>query len=348
MGMLMSQDDFARALRLAGERAGQPNDANKRLVQRWESGATTAPRPVYARALETVTGLPIESLGFATAVYSRVSGDNQGGHDVDLSPMGIAPAAGPARGASAGNYSGVWLSRYEYYSSGRDEAFVGQHYVVMLQHGDRLTIRSLPRSAGGQLTMDLTVEANVITGTWVEQTASAGYYRGARYHGAIQMLVEPTGRRMVGKWVGFGKEMEVNTGPADALRSTLVTPLRRYQSSRRRRHAREYPRRRWSGSVATLNTYPAAPLGLSGPASRYSIVPTAHAASSPGPPGRSTTNAARDGPASRRRRYSSAWSCHRPGAGSRPSTDASMTPRSRTSSGASAGTAWRASITPGP
>jgi hypothetical protein len=55
MGMLMSQDDFARALRLAGERAGQPNDANKRLVQRWESGATTAPRPVYARALETVT-----------------------------------------------------------------------------------------------------------------------------------------------------------------------------------------------------------------------------------------------------------------------------------------------------
>jgi hypothetical protein len=27
------------------------------------------------------------------------------------------------------------------------------------------------------------------------------------------MLVEPTGRRMAGKWVGFGKEFDVNTGP---------------------------------------------------------------------------------------------------------------------------------------
>ena len=82
MGMLMSQDDFARALRVAGERAGAPNDANKRLVQRWEAGTTVAPRPVYARALEAVTGMPIESLGFATAAYLRVAGDDRGGHDV--------------------------------------------------------------------------------------------------------------------------------------------------------------------------------------------------------------------------------------------------------------------------
>jgi hypothetical protein len=27
------------------------------------------------------------------------------------------------------------------------------------------------------------------------------------------MLVEPAGRRMAGKWVGFGKEFDVNTGP---------------------------------------------------------------------------------------------------------------------------------------
>src|SRR5262245_45729100 len=58
MGMLMSQDDLARAIRAAGQRVGIPNDANKRLVQRWESGATVSPRPVYARALEVVTGLP--------------------------------------------------------------------------------------------------------------------------------------------------------------------------------------------------------------------------------------------------------------------------------------------------
>lgn len=219
MGMLLSQDDFARAIRDAGERAGHPNDANKRLVQRWEAGTTTAPRPIYARALEVVTGFPIESLGFITPVpVARVSGDGQGGHDIQPSTAGVAaPSPGPRPQSSPrNNYSGVWLSRYEYFSSGRDSSFIGQHYVVVLQHGNRLTVRSLPHGStnpDSPLTMDLTVDGSVITGTWVEQTASDGYYRGARYHGAIQMLIEPTGRRMAGKWVGFGKDMDVNTGP---------------------------------------------------------------------------------------------------------------------------------------
>ena len=217
MGLLMSQDDFARAVRDAGTRVGQPNDANKRLVQRWEAGTTTAPRPVYARALESVTGLPIESLGFSgTVPMARVSEDGQGGHDVETSANGITPAAAPPQPEPQGahrNHSGVWLSRYQYFSSGRDSSFTGQHYVVVLQHGNRLTVRSLPGSSDSPLTMDLEVDGHVATGTWTEQTATEGYYRGARYHGAIQLLVEPTGRRMTGKWVGFGKEFDVNTGP---------------------------------------------------------------------------------------------------------------------------------------
>ena len=227
MGLLMSQDDFARAVRDAGDRAGVPNGANKRLVQRWESGEITSPRPVHARALEAVTGLPIASLGFGVLVpYARVTSDGEGGHDVEpvaASARPVSPAAAPA-----GNYSGVWLSRYEYFSSSRGETFTSEHYVVVLQHGNRLTVRSLPGSAASSLTMDLTVEANVITGTWVEHTDADGYYRGARYHGAIQMLAEPTGRRLSGKWVGFGKDMDVNTGPwelefvdASTTRATL-------------------------------------------------------------------------------------------------------------------------------
>jgi hypothetical protein len=85
--------------------------------------------------------------------------------------------------------------------------------VVVLQHGNRLTVRSLPGSADSTVTMDLTLAGNVLTGTWVEQTEAEGYYLGARYHGAIQLLAEPTGRRLAGKWVGFGKDMDVNTGP---------------------------------------------------------------------------------------------------------------------------------------
>jgi DNA-binding transcriptional regulator YiaG len=234
MGMLMSQDDFARALREAGHRAGHPNDANKRLVQRWESGETTAPRPVYARALEVVTGLPIESLGFASVPVLRVTDDGHGGHDVDNAPGGIQPPAPGATGqpaAGRGNLSGVWLSRYEYYSSGREAMFTNQHHVVVLQHGDRLTVRSLPGTSTSQLTLDLTVDGNVITGTWVEQTGKQSYYRGARYHGAIQLLAEPTGRRLSGKWVGFGRDMDVNTGPWEFVfldASTSKAALDRY------------------------------------------------------------------------------------------------------------------------
>jgi hypothetical protein len=45
------------------------------------------------------------------------------------------------------------------------------------------------------------------------------------------MLAEPTGRRMRGKWVGFGKEMDVNTGPWELIfqdASTSRATLDRY------------------------------------------------------------------------------------------------------------------------
>ncbi|MFD4631433.1 helix-turn-helix domain-containing protein [Streptomyces sp. NPDC058284] len=216
MGLLMSQDEFARALRDAGHELDQPNDASKRLVQRWESGDTAGPRPLYARALERVTGLPIEALGFGVPGVA-VSEDGHGGHDLDDATFSIPAGASTPLTAPRGNYTGVWLSTYEYVSSGRGgEVFTGKHNVVLLQHGNRLTGRSLPNASlnpNSPLTLDLQVDGTTVTGTWTEQTASEGYYRGARYFGALQMLAEPTGRRMAGKWVGFGKEFDVNTGP---------------------------------------------------------------------------------------------------------------------------------------
>lgn len=199
MSMMLSQDDFAERLRTAGAR-----DASKRLVQRWEAGVIAAPRPAYARALEVVTGLPIEDLGFAMPGMAPATAEAVEG---DADSESLAPANG------RGNHSGIWLSRYEYPSSGRNGTFEGRHFVLLLHHADRLTVRSLPDTAAGELTMDLTVDGNVVTGTWVEVTNRAGYYRGARYHGVVQMLAEPTGRRIAGKWLGFGRDMDVNVGP---------------------------------------------------------------------------------------------------------------------------------------
>ncbi|MET7411721.1 helix-turn-helix domain-containing protein [Streptomyces rubiginosohelvolus] len=240
IGLRLSQDDFAKAIRRAGEELGEPNEASKRLVQRWESGTSKTPRGVYSRALERVTGRPVEALGFTLPVpMARVRTDGRGGHDMDARAGEVTSAsvgAQKAVQATDETFSGVWLSRYEFYSSSRAETYEGKHYVVIVQHGNRLTAQSLPGASSNPdspLTLDLTIDRNVVTGSWVEQTATDGYYNGARYHGAVQLLVEPTGRRMAGKWVGFGKDFDVNTGPWELRlveRSTSKATLERYKS----------------------------------------------------------------------------------------------------------------------
>ncbi|GAA2635760.1 XRE family transcriptional regulator [Streptomyces axinellae] len=244
IGLRLSQDDFAKELRKAGDEAGEPNDASKRLVQRWEAGVSRTPRQVYARALERVTGHPVEALGFALPMPGvHIRDDGRGGHDLEPGPDGVGaplPGVGAAHAAAAGRppqrYGGVWLSRYEYFSSGRDSTFTGAHHLVLVQHGNRLTGQSLPGASANPdspLALDLSVEGNVVTGTWTERTAPDGYYAGARYHGAVQLLVEPTGRRMTGKWLGFGKDFDVNTGPWELVfldGSTGKAALERYSN----------------------------------------------------------------------------------------------------------------------
>jgi transcriptional regulator with XRE-family HTH domain len=219
-----SQDDLAHRLRLEGIR-----DASKRQVQRWERGQVSMPWPYAARALERVFGVPIEQLGFTSRTAGTPMDDGRGGYDVRMPPL--IPLPESTLTPPAGNYSGIWLSRYEFFSSERREMSVDLCHVLLLQRGNDLSVRSLPGSTPSTITMDLTVESNVITGTWRERTNPHGPYRGAVYHGAIQLLAEPTGRRMAGKWCGFGSRMETNTGPWELLfrdASTSKATLDRY------------------------------------------------------------------------------------------------------------------------
>jgi len=113
-----------------------------------------------------------------------------------------------------GEYTGIYLSSYEYPSSGRGGTFTGKHYVMVVQRGAKVAVRSVP-VPGSQLSMDLSVNGRVLTGTWAEQTRRDGPYRGAVYTGAIQLIRDenPEARRFAGQWVGFGKDGETNVGP---------------------------------------------------------------------------------------------------------------------------------------
>lgn len=210
----LSQTDLARRIQEIGFLTGDTNGCTREMVQRWESGRTRRPQPRYLLALENVLGQPATNLGFADIDL----GMDRGQALADAGLTAALPVPDPS--VRYGEMTGIWLSAYEYYSSSRNQAFTSRHHVMLLQRGMRLVVRALPASKS-QMAMDLSVNGQVVTGTWTEETERGGYYRGAVYHGAIQMLQEPTGHRMAGKWVGFGRDMAVNTG---AWALTLIDP----------------------------------------------------------------------------------------------------------------------------
>jgi hypothetical protein len=109
------------------------------------------------------------------------------------------------------SYAGLWRSSYEYTSASRGLTSTSEHQVLVTQDDDQLSARSVPGSPS-LLTMSLAVDGRVVTGTWAEVTDPAGHYAGARFHGALQFYADPDGRRLVGKWVGFGNHETINTG----------------------------------------------------------------------------------------------------------------------------------------
>src|SRR5687768_13017652 len=88
------------------------------------------------------------------------------------------------------NLSGIWQSRYKYNSSSQPGEQEGKHKVRIFQSRDKLVIESTADN-NSYLVMRLAVDEhnNIATGTWQEVTATKGHYKGAVYHGAIQLLI---------------------------------------------------------------------------------------------------------------------------------------------------------------
>lgn len=136
-----------------------------------------------------------------------------------LSMAAMAPSLAPEADAEPmpmtstveGELSGIWHSRYRYTSTGRGKTFDGEHYVPLRHAGDRLVGESLPVENGSRLRLDLVPNGSVVTGTWSERTSPTGYYRGSVYHGALQLVLDPMGKTMRGKWIGFDREFTVDS-----------------------------------------------------------------------------------------------------------------------------------------
>jgi hypothetical protein len=112
----------------------------------------------------------------------------------------------------ANNLEGIWRSHYDYTSSSREGSFENEHYVVISQKGNHVTIKNLPHTSESKIELRLEQDGRVLTGTWKECTSPTGYYKGKMYHGAIQLAVNEDRTYIDGKWLGFGADLEINVG----------------------------------------------------------------------------------------------------------------------------------------
>lgn len=132
---------------------------------------------------------------------------------------------------SSADMNGIWRSEYTYFSSRRNAEYTDMHYVVIRQNQKAVAVESLKHPTGSELSLSLALDGMFATGTWQERTSPTGYYRGAIYRGAIQLLVEPSLTSMTGKWVGFGKNFSINNGDwtfSLETRDTSAPSLRSY------------------------------------------------------------------------------------------------------------------------
>ncbi len=115
------------------------------------------------------------------------------------------------RGPAPAELAGPWQSRYTYVSTGRAAEFEGEHRVLLRIENGRLVGRSDPTSTG-TLELELATDGLLVTGNWTERTSPDGYYRGAVYHGIVQFVLDPTGRSMIGRWLGPDRHFAIDSG----------------------------------------------------------------------------------------------------------------------------------------
>ena len=114
---------------------------------------------------------------------------------------------------STRDLTGMWHSHYVYRSSSReDKEFESEHYLVLKQDADMVVAESLPNTERSHVRLLLQIDGSIASGTWTERTSPVKYYRGATYHGVIQMVIDPRGRRLKGKWLGFDTEFNIQVG----------------------------------------------------------------------------------------------------------------------------------------
>ena len=117
--------------------------------------------------------------------------------------------------SSTNTFAGVWLSSYSYHHIYKDVDLRSEHYVRIYQAGEHLIVEAIPGVNRSYVLLRLSLDGNLATGTWTEETDPQGDFKGTKYYGALQLLVSDDSRAMNGRWVAFNKTGKVQTGVWD-------------------------------------------------------------------------------------------------------------------------------------
>jgi hypothetical protein len=206
-------------------RAADPNQRVTSQLANLNAGlAGTTDQDAVRRAADEVENTSPEVLARTVAAWLRTVDPRLGRRRLltKLSAALALAAATPATAVAAEDdpapdrvnghdLAGIWHSRYLYHSTGRQGQLSCEHYIVLRHQGNRIFGENVPARNDSLVRLDLTLRGTVATGTWSERTSTDGYYHGREYHGAIQLIVDPMGKAMTGRWIGVDRQYNVNT-----------------------------------------------------------------------------------------------------------------------------------------
>jgi hypothetical protein len=101
---------------------------------------------------------------------------------------------------------GVWRCVYYFPSNTHDGEDMSAYYVRFEPAAEGLVLHSLPGKSGSYMQAHCTVDANILTGVWLEDTSPKGEFAGKLYSGVFQVIVDESLKHMKGNWVGIGSD----------------------------------------------------------------------------------------------------------------------------------------------
>jgi hypothetical protein len=97
-----------------------------------------------------------------------------------------------------------WRSTYQYRSEG--ESKTGVQLMQISQIGRLAHARNIGGTSPHRHVIRMRISGDYVTGEWRNVT------RGTRHHGVFQLRIKANGREMVGRWVGFDSDANIQDG----------------------------------------------------------------------------------------------------------------------------------------